>query len=128
VNVLDENILDSQRLMLRSWRIRTRQIGIEIGRKGLTDNEVISVLLAAKRPTFFTRDDDFDDSDLCHKDYSLIVLKVRPYDAAHFIRLTLRHPQADSFEKRRGKVMRVSPTGITVFEKRKPETHYLWRK
>ncbi|MCI0746776.1 MAG: DUF433 domain-containing protein [Verrucomicrobia subdivision 3 bacterium] len=29
VNVLDENILESQRQLLRSWRIPVRQIGVE---------------------------------------------------------------------------------------------------
>jgi len=45
VNVLDENILKNQRQLLRSWRIRGRQIGDEIGRKGLQDEEIIRLLL-----------------------------------------------------------------------------------
>lgn len=27
VNILDENILDSQRLLIKSWRVLVRQIG-----------------------------------------------------------------------------------------------------
>src|SRR5437773_8821 len=57
VNVLDENILESQRQLLRGWRISVRQIGHELGRKGMQDqDEVIPFLLTLRRPTLFTRD------------------------------------------------------------------------
>jgi hypothetical protein len=56
VNVLDENLLESQRLLLRSWGIPVRQIGVELGRKGMADEEIIPFLLTLPRPTFFTRD------------------------------------------------------------------------
>ena len=42
--ILDENIPESQRAVLRSRRIALRQIGQDIGRKGMKDNEVIPVL------------------------------------------------------------------------------------
>ena len=45
MNVLDENILKNQRQLLRGWRIRVRQIGDDIGRKGLQDEEIIRLLL-----------------------------------------------------------------------------------
>ena len=35
MNILDENIPESQRQLLRSWRIRTQQIGHELGRRGM---------------------------------------------------------------------------------------------
>jgi hypothetical protein len=37
MNILDENIPESQRQLLRSWRIRVRQIGYEVGRRGNSD-------------------------------------------------------------------------------------------
>jgi hypothetical protein len=37
MNILDENIIASQRQRLRSWRIPVQQIGIDIARKGLRD-------------------------------------------------------------------------------------------
>jgi hypothetical protein len=37
VNVLDENIIDNQRRLLNSWRIPVRQVGYEVGRKGMKD-------------------------------------------------------------------------------------------
>ncbi len=37
MNIIDEQILENQRQLLRSWRIPIRQIGYDIGRKGLKD-------------------------------------------------------------------------------------------
>jgi hypothetical protein len=93
LNVLDENILASQRQLLRSWRIPIRQIGVELGRKGMSDEYLIPLLLKLPNPTFFTRDSDFTDQDLCHKKLCLAVLEVQQYDVAHFIRRFLRHPE-----------------------------------
>ena len=59
MNILDENIPESQRQLLRSWRIRTQQIGHELGRRGMKDEEIIPLLHQLRRPTFFTRDLDF---------------------------------------------------------------------
>ena len=59
MNVLDENIIESQRQFLRSWRIRVKQIGHEIGRPGMKDDEIISLLHRIRRVTFFTRDSGF---------------------------------------------------------------------
>jgi hypothetical protein len=44
MNLLDENIPESQRQLLRSWRIRIRQIGDEVGRKGMKDEAIIPLL------------------------------------------------------------------------------------
>lgn len=40
MNILDENIPASQRQLLKGWRVRVRQIGYDIGRKGMQDNKV----------------------------------------------------------------------------------------
>jgi hypothetical protein len=45
VNVLDENVLESQRQLLRSWGISIRQIGVELGSKGMADEEILPLLL-----------------------------------------------------------------------------------
>jgi hypothetical protein len=37
MNVLDENFPESQRQLLRGWRIPIRQIGYEVGRKGMKE-------------------------------------------------------------------------------------------
>jgi hypothetical protein len=39
--ILDENILDGQRLLLGASRIAVRQIGVDIGHKGLKDEEIV---------------------------------------------------------------------------------------
>jgi hypothetical protein len=41
VIILDENIIDTQRRRLQGWRIAIRQIGYEVGRKGMKDPEII---------------------------------------------------------------------------------------
>ena len=57
MNVLDENIIDSQRQALHDRRIAFRQIGVELGRAGMSDRQVVALLHGLNRPTFFTRDD-----------------------------------------------------------------------
>ena len=52
MNVLDENILASQRRLLSQWRIPFRQIGIEIARKGIKDENIIPFLFTLRQPTF----------------------------------------------------------------------------
>jgi len=60
MNVLDENIVASQRELLRSWKIHFRRIGSELGRLGMKDHEdIIPLLHTLPRPTFFTHDHGF---------------------------------------------------------------------
>ena len=56
MNILDENILQSQLQILPGWRITARQIGEDLGRKGMKDDEIISLLVDWRRSSFFTRD------------------------------------------------------------------------
>jgi hypothetical protein len=44
VNILDENIPEHQRQKLKDW-CRVYQIGDDIGRKGIKDDEIITFLL-----------------------------------------------------------------------------------
>ncbi len=46
--------------------IAFRQIGSEIGRKGMQDDEIIVLLRRLGKSTFFTRDLRFYDRKLCH--------------------------------------------------------------
>jgi len=82
VNILDENIIKSQRQLLKSWRIRIRQIGYEVGRRGIKDDEIIPLLLELRRATFFTRDLGFNERSLCHKRYCLVCMAVEKHEAA----------------------------------------------
>jgi hypothetical protein len=112
MNLLDENISDDQRQLLRSWGVITRQIGQDIGRKGLLDDAIIPLLHQLPRPTFFTRDDGFDRPTLCHRTYCLVYLAVGENEAASFVRRFLRHPAFATFAQRRGTVARVGHTGV----------------
>ena len=113
--VLDENFPESQRQLLKAWRIPVRQIGVEISRKGIQDDEIIPLLLALRRPTFFTLDSDFFSRRLCHTRYCLVCVDVALYEAAAFVRRFLRHQDFDTEAKRMGTVVRLSHAGIFLW-------------
>jgi hypothetical protein len=118
MNVLDENIPADQVDLLGRWRIRTRQIGQDLGRQGMKDeNEIIPLLLQLSRPTFFTRDLGFFEQRLCHPGYCLVGLAVSADEAASFIRRALRHPELETHARRLGKVIELQHSGILVIEK-----------
>jgi len=54
VNILDENIVASQRERLRSWKIHFRRIGDEVGRMGMKDRDEIIPLLHRLRGQLFS--------------------------------------------------------------------------
>jgi len=112
--VIDEHFQESQRQLLKGWRVRFRQIGYEIGNRGLKDPEIISLLRQQRRLTFFTLDSDFDKFEYRHQHYCLVFLDVNDYEAATFIRRFLRHKEFDTQAKRLGKVIRITQTYISV--------------
>jgi hypothetical protein len=125
VNILDENILKDQRQLLRSWRIQARQIGHDIGRKGLQDEEIIRLLLRLRRPTLFTRDLGFYDRHLCHTRYCVACLAVDKYEAAIFLRRVLSHRALNTQAKRMGTVIRATHRGLSVWRLRTEEELFL---
>ena len=110
--VLDENIPEDQRYLLRGWRLRVDQIGDDVGRKGMKDDQVLVLLRTLPTPTFFTRDFDFWGPGLAHSAYGLVVLDVGVNEVATFVRRLLRQPEFNTKTKRLGRVMLVSHTGI----------------
>jgi len=115
--VLDENIIELQRQQLEAWRMHVRQIGVEIGKRGMKDrNEIIPLLHTLRRPTFFTRDHDFYYPWLRHLGYCLVFLEVKPDEAAQYIRRFLRHPGFRTQAQRMGKVARVHEEGISCWQ------------
>lgn len=125
--LLDENIPESQRQLLRGWRIQVRQIGYEVGRKGMKDDEIIPFLLQHPRPTFFTLDEDFYERSLCHADYCLASLAVGSNEAATFVRRFLRHPSFNTAARRMGSVVRASQSGIAIWRLHaEAEPHVSW--
>lgn len=116
MNILDENIPESQRQLLRSWRIHIQQIGYEISRKGMKDEEIIPFLHQLRKSTFFTRDLGFYKRQLCHSNYCIVCLAVGQYEAASFIRRFLRHPKLNTQAKRMGIVAWAGHLGIQVWQ------------
>src|SRR5262245_47329785 len=115
MNILDENVAESQYRWLRRRRVPVGQIGRDIGRKGMKDDEIIALLHRLDRSTFFTLDEDFCDFRLCHEGYCLVHLDVEEETVAENTRRLLRHPAFNSKAKRMGLVIRVSPTGLAVW-------------
>jgi hypothetical protein len=110
--VLDENILEGQRLLLEATHVAPRQIGVDVGHKGLKDQEIIILLRGYRSPTFVTRDAGFYAPELRHPRYCLVVANVGQNEVAAFIRRFLRHPDFDTQRKRMGAVVRVSHIGL----------------
>lgn len=121
MNVLDENIPENQRQLLRSWRVPIRQIGHEVGRSGSKDSAIIPLLHRLSPVTFFTRDLGFYDQRLCHAGYCLVVLAVGQYEAASLVRRVLRYPELGTSARRLGKVIRASQSGLRLWELRVTE-------
>jgi hypothetical protein len=129
MKILDENVPESQRLLLERRRIAVSQIGVDIGRKGLDDEDIIPLLRRLNRPTFFTLDVDFWDRSLRHESYCLVYLDISRTLSAVYIRRLLRHPELKTKAKRMGAVIRVEPTGLTVWRVgQNHEERLLWPK
>jgi hypothetical protein len=128
MNILDENVSKNQRQLLESWRISIRQIGVNIGYGGMQDEKIISLLQQIRRPTFFTRDDDFFKPQLCHARYSLVYLDVDKYEAAFFIRRLLKHAEFNTQARRMGNIIRVSGAGLACWRLHiRNEIHFKWK-
>jgi hypothetical protein len=127
MNILDENILEGQRQLLQKWGVPFQQIGFEVGRKGMEDEEIIRLLLSLHQPTFFAVDYHFYKRSLCHARYGLVYLDVAQSEAAIFIRRVLHHREFDTYAKRMGAVIRASHLGLTVRRLHaEQEVHYDW--
>ena len=116
MNLLDENVRDDQRALLRQWRIPVRQIGKEISHAGIHDDNLLPLLHHLKRPTFFTQDEDFFKASLCHRTYCLVWLDVKHSEVAFFIRRFLRHPNFRAQAQRMGKAVRVHRDALHYWE------------
>ncbi len=57
--ILDENMDDTHRRMRVRWRIRCRQIGLDVGRAGMSDADIVRWLHRLTRTTFFSFDEHF---------------------------------------------------------------------
>ena len=119
--VLDENIVEGQRLLLESWNIAARQVGLDVGRKGVKDEEIVVLLRRLRQPTFFTRDLGFYTRELRHEHYAIIVAAVGQYELAAFVRRFLHHPEFATHANRAGKIVRIASSGIAWWQLRRQE-------
>ena len=65
MTILDEDIPEDQYQLLRRWRLPARRIGVEVGRLGMKDRDILSLLHSLNRPTFFSLDHGFFKRGLC---------------------------------------------------------------
>ncbi|MCZ7381939.1 MAG: hypothetical protein O8C64_10300 [Candidatus Methanoperedens sp.] len=116
MNILDENIIESQIQLLRSWRIKPHRIGNEIGSPGMKDEAILTLLHQLRCATFFTRDLGFYENNFCHPNYCIVSLTVGQNEVASFIRRFLKHPTFGTQNKRKGKVVRVTHIGMRIWQ------------
>jgi len=127
VIVLDENIVDGQRLLLEGWNVTARQVGLDVGRKGLQDEEIVVLLRRLRQPTFFTRDLGFYTPELRHQHYAIVVAALGQYELAAFVRRFLHHSEFDTHANRAGKIMRIASSGIAWWQlRRQQEAFVAW--
>ena len=125
MNILDENIPKSQRLLLESRSLRVKQIGVDIGHKGMLDEEIIRLLHTLRQPTFLTRDKDFFDRQLVHAGYCIAFLAIDKDEVAFFVHRLLRHRALKTKAQRIGSVIRVSSSGICLWRLHSKKEEFL---
>lgn len=125
MNILDENVREDQRGLLQRWGIPVHQLGVDVGRKGMKDEEIIPFLHTLRDTTFSTRDMGFYDRKLCHPRYCLVCLAVGKEEVAVFVRRVLRHPEVDTKAKRMGAVIRVSHAGFSIWRQNATKEVYI---
>jgi hypothetical protein len=81
----------------------------------MKDQEILTLLHCLRRPTFFTRDEDFYGRRLCHARHCLVYLAVAKDEVAPFVRRLLRHREFDTVAKRLGTVVRVSHVDLSAW-------------
>jgi len=115
MNILDENIPEDQRSQLLTWGVSVHQVGFDVGRKGMKDEEIIPFLHSLRDPSFFTRDLGFYERKLLHSRYCLVCLAIEKDEVAIFVRRVLSHAEFDTKAKRMGTVIRVSHSGFSLW-------------
>jgi hypothetical protein len=126
MNVVDENVPERQVSLLQSWRLRPRQIGHDLGRSGMQDREIVSLLHSLTRPTLFTLDRDFAGPAFCHQGYCLVYIDLKATEFASVVRRVLRHPQLNTWAKRAGAAIRVGHSGMRIWRRNAVEQVLPW--
>jgi uncharacterized protein YbjT (DUF2867 family) len=125
--LLDENTLASQRARLAAARHGVRKVGVDWGRSGMSDEQILVELRGMRRVTFVTRDAGLYRQDHCHPNYCLVVASIRPEELAAYVIRFLRHPAFRTYALRDGKVLRLQPAGIVCWQRGVPrELQFAW--
>src|SRR5215470_4438448 len=82
----------------------------------MKDDEILPLLQRTRRATFFTRDSGFYEARNCSANYCVVCLAVGQQEVAVFVRDILRHSELNTQAKRMGKVIRVTQTGIRIWQ------------
>ena len=125
MNILDENVPEDQRSQLLTWGISIHQVGFDVGRQGMKDEEIIPFLHTLRDTTFFTRDLGFHARKLCHPRYCLVCLAIGQDEAAVFVRRVLNHPELNTKAKRMSAVIRVSHAGFSMWRRNATQEAYI---
>jgi len=124
--VLDENVHRKVKSLLQSW-ITVEQIGHEVGRSGMTDQNIIpGLLLEVKRVTFITHDERLYRRCHPHAGYCLIILPERSAaEVASFMRRLFRLQGFRTVRSRMGKVIQITEHNVRWKEPRSPRERIL---
>jgi hypothetical protein len=105
--LLDENALGSQRESLEARRLPVSKVGFNWGRRGMSDEEILTGLRETRQVTFFTRDVRLYRRHFCHPRYCLVVVERPEEELAEYALPFLRHPSFRTHRDRMGKVVRL---------------------
>ena len=114
MNILDENIIASQRQRMRSWRVRVRQVGVDIARKGLQDEEIPPIFASPASADLLHAGSWFLSAGGLPPAVRYCLPGGSAEKVAIFVRRVLRHRRLNTQAKRLGTVMRVSHRGLGV--------------
>ena len=123
MNICDENIDFRQVELLRSWGVRISQIGPDISRKGIQDDEIVPMLHRLHRPTLFICDSDFYKRELCHPKYCLVQLDISQRDVAVFIQRILSEKRFGTWALRQGRVIQYGYEGVRYWQFKVQQEH-----
>jgi len=114
--ILDENFTRVEKFKLKKFKKSIKQIGFEIEKSGIKDNDIIPFLHKIKNPTFFTLDNDFFNTNLRHKGYSIVWLNVEINKIAEFAIKFLKHDSFNTISKRMGKIVQITTQRVRYWE------------
>ncbi len=113
--VVDENVTAPQRDLLTTWKIRFRQIGRDVGRVGMTDQDIVPLLRKIRPATLFTKDLGLYRRELRDPRFAIVCLAVNEDETASFVRRFLAHPRFRTHAMRLGRLFLVSSEAIRVW-------------